>query len=104
MRGHDCQSTTCSFFFDDDMEPDAQCVERHLDFHKSSEADCLVCGNIEEPISAQNRIFKLQSLLGKRWIEEFPPGATTLRFDNLFFTSANCSVKKGIFIQLKMFE
>src|SRR6476659_8019439 len=34
-------------FFDDDMEPDSKCIEKHLVFHKSTESDCLVCGNVE---------------------------------------------------------
>ncbi len=92
-------------FFDDDMEPDPQCIGKHLDFHKSTKLDCLLCGNIEEPVSTQNSdIQNYKSLLGRRWIDKFPPGATTLRFDNLFFTSANCSVKREVLSQLQMFD
>ncbi len=92
-------------FFDDDMEPDIHSIEKHLNFHKLSTSDCLLCGNITELISPDNTdVQNYKAQLNRKWISAFPEGVSRLNFDNLFFTSANCSMRKNLFIQLKMFD
>jgi glycosyltransferase involved in cell wall biosynthesis len=92
-------------FFDDDVEPESHCIERHLNFHQSAQMDCLVSGNIKEMVSASNTdIQNYKALLSQKWVEVFPPGWTRLDLNSLFFTSANCSVKNTVFQKLKMFD
>jgi glycosyltransferase involved in cell wall biosynthesis len=92
-------------FFDDDKEPDLKCIEKHLAFHLCIEFECLLCGNIEEQLFHDGKdIQNYKTELSRKWIDEIPQGVTRFRLDNLFFSSANCSVKKEVFTRLRMFD
>jgi glycosyltransferase involved in cell wall biosynthesis len=90
-------------FFDDDMEPSADAVQRHLQFHQNHFG--LVCGNpIEVEGTSQGDIQNYKAGLAKKWTDKYLPGLNRMNFENLFFTAGTFSVHKDIFNALGGFD
>lgn len=90
-------------FFDDDMEPFPDSVQRHLQFHQNHFG--LLCGNpveIESP--SQSDIQNYKASLSKKWMDKYSPGLNQMTFDNLFFTAGTFSVRKDTFKKLAGFD
>lgn len=91
-------------FFDDDLEPAADSVQRHVDFH-SAHFDSLLCGNaLELERSDKTDLQNYKAYLTAKWVESYPNKPVELRKENLFFTSANCSMKRQTFDSLGGFS
>lgn len=96
-------SSEILIFYDDDMKPNPQSVEKHLAFHK--EFDGLLAGNqIEAKEKSSTDIQNYKATLSKKWIEKYHEGRNKLTIENLFFTTANCSMRKEHFLKLKGFD
>src|SRR5258706_156909 len=90
-------------FFDDDMEPFCDSVERHLNFHKNNSG--LLCGHQTENESAEKTdIQNYKAFLTKEWTKKYSGDLNRLNLANLFFTGANCSMTRNAFEQLKGFD
>jgi glycosyltransferase involved in cell wall biosynthesis len=90
-------------FFDDDMEPEPESVLKHVHFHQKQEG--LLSGNaigLEKDEYADIQNYK--AFLSKKWIEKYQEGITKLTTSNLFFTAANCSMPKALFLDLTGFD
>lgn len=90
-------------FYDDDMEPFGDSVERHLDFHARHSG--LLSGNVIQGVgSHKSELQCYKAWIEKTWIRKYPDGITRIAPDNLFFTAANCSIPKHLFWELKGFD
>lgn len=90
-------------FYDDDMTPWRDSIQRHKSFHENHHA--VVSGNSVEPIEpAKTDIQNYKGYLTERWTEKYNEGTTPLRESNFFFTAANCSVRKEVFQLLSGFD
>ena len=90
-------------FYDDDMEPEADSVEKHLEFHRTRTG--LLSGNsIEKPSPTKTDIQNYKAHLTKQWMKRFQKGVSQLSESDLFFTSANCSIRKNDFVALGGFD
>jgi hypothetical protein len=90
-------------FYDDDMMPSSDSVQRHVAFHTENQG--IVCGFPVENRSAEKTdVENYKAWLSKKWTKKYEPGCNVLRPDSLFFTAANCSFKKAVFWQLGGFD
>lgn len=91
-------------FYDDDMEPAADSIQRHMALHKDMD-EILVSGNqleLEEEGKTDVQNYKASRV--QRWMEKYPDVAVQLTVDNLFFTAANCSIRTSTFRKLQGFD
>lgn len=90
-------------FYDDDMEPFPDSIQRHIDFHQNHFG--LLCGRpIEVENSSQVDIQNYRAGLGKKWLSKYSSGLNQMRFDNLFFTASSFSILKDTFETLGGFD
>lgn len=102
-RGVKATTSDILIFYDDDMEPNAQSVEKHLLFHKTHEG--LVTGNqFETEEQSKTDIQNYKAALTKKWFNKYQDGLNQLSFTDLFFTTANCSMRKEFFYKLNGFD
>lgn len=101
--GIEASSGSILVFYDDDMEPASDSIERHVQFHNTStgilSGNCLELGS-REKTDIQN--YKVS--LTKKWMQKYSEGVSELRKENLFFTTANCSIKLSDFKKLGGFN
>jgi glycosyltransferase involved in cell wall biosynthesis len=91
-------------FFDDDMILNKNTVEHHILFH-TKYPHSLYCGNqVDMPEFSRTDIQNYKAYLSIRWTEKYLPGLNKLDFFNLFFTAANCSLRREEFIKLNGFD
>lgn len=90
-------------FYDDDMVPFPDSVERHVAFHQSHLG---LCGGSQFEVFDPNRsdVHNYKAHLSERWLKNYSDGIAKLTEENLFFTAANCSLTKGDFNQLNGFD
>jgi glycosyltransferase involved in cell wall biosynthesis len=103
-RGASEAQSDILIFYDDDMIPNVNSIKQHVNFHEERPG-CLLGGNQMEVYSDGNsdiQNYKVQ--LSEKWISRYPSGASKVDIENLFFTSANCSIQKVTFNQLKGFD
>lgn len=92
-------------FFDDDMIPSPDSVKKHYEFHLQNELNFILGANqVEYVDSNKTDIQNYKAWLSKKWITKYEQNITRLNFNNLFFTTANCSVPRKIFEQLNGFD
>lgn len=90
-------------FYDDDMEPMQDSVSRHISFHASYQG--ILGGNqIEEREVKKTDIQNYKATRNEIWMKKYPIGLTQLNYSNLFFTAANCSIKRQTFFALNGFD
>ena len=103
-RGVKESSGDLLIFYDDDMEPFENSVQKHVDFHSEHEATLLAGGQREVIDASATDIHNYRVYLTDKWLAPYPDDITKLSFENLFFTAANCSVKRSTFIKLDGFD
>jgi glycosyltransferase involved in cell wall biosynthesis len=91
-------------FFDDDMAPHDNCVEKHLQFHVKTKTASVLAGNIIEPSEGKSDIQLYKSYLAVKWTEKYQDGLSQLSQNNLFLSAANFSIDANIFRTLKGFD
>jgi glycosyltransferase involved in cell wall biosynthesis len=90
-------------FYDDDMKPLGDSVERHVRFHETHNG-ILSGRTIDQSSGKQSDISQYKSLLSAKWTAKYDEGLNSLTINNLFFTAANSSIRKGIFTVLNGFN
>lgn len=90
-------------FYDDDMEPNFNSIAAHVKFHQTSIG--LLTGNPVETQSPRNPdIQHYKAWLTQQWTTQYADGLNELSQNNLFFTTANCSIKAADFKKLGGFN
>lgn len=102
-RGVNESSGEVLIFYDDDMEPAPNSIERHKLFHQQFVG--IAGGNqVEEESPEKTDIQNYKAILTNTWIQKYPEGVTELEYSNLFLTAANCSVRRSVFLELNGFD
>jgi glycosyltransferase involved in cell wall biosynthesis len=91
-------------FYDDDMEPDADSLLRHVDFHSRGEEAVLGGNQVEYESQAKSDLQNYKAWVSHRWTLKHKPGIQQMFAGNLFFTAANCSIRKNTFERLGGFN
>jgi glycosyltransferase involved in cell wall biosynthesis len=90
-------------FYDDDMEPYPDSVEKHMGFHRQSQG--ILSGNqLDSASKSKPDVMSYKAYLTQSWMTKYKSGITQLSRENLFFTAANCSMPKQTFNQLHGFD
>jgi len=96
--------TDLLIFFDDDMEPFPDCVERHLGFQKDQK-NSILCGyTVETPSTAKSDIQNYKAMLSLKWTSVFHEGLNLIPPDKLFLSAASLSIHKMTFNLLEGFD
>lgn len=90
-------------FFDDDMEPQPDSIEKHINFHQLN-AGLLAGNQVDASGKNSSDIQNYKSSLSIKWTEKYKTAPNLLTEDNLFFSSANCSIKRADFFALNGFD
>jgi glycosyltransferase involved in cell wall biosynthesis len=102
-RGAAASSGEILIFYDDDLKIFPDSIKKHIGFHEKTRG--LLCGNIiEDEETGRPEIQNYKAFLTKKWTTKYAPGITMLNEANLFFTAANCSMTKDIFVELNGFD
>jgi glycosyltransferase involved in cell wall biosynthesis len=102
-RGAKEASGTLLIFYDDDMVPFPNSVGYHIHFHETYAGLCT--GNQrEQSDEKKSDIHNYKASLSEKWLRPYPMGFTKLTINNLFFTAANCSLKRDDFNKLGGFD
>lgn len=102
-RGVSEASGDVLIFYDDDMEPDSDSVDRHNSFHKNYEG--MLVGNPVEFMNSEKTDFQnYKARLTSIWTKKYSEGLTQMDYSNLFFTAANCSIAKNLFFAMEGFD
>jgi glycosyltransferase involved in cell wall biosynthesis len=90
-------------FYDDDMEPEMDSIQKHISFHEKNSG--VLCGNpIEDEHNNRSDIQNYKASLTKKWTAKYSQAVTSMNFSNLFFTAANSSMPRAIFERLNGFD
>jgi len=90
-------------FYDDDMETRQDSVKRHIDFLRKHIG--ILGGNqVEFESSGKSDIQNYKALLTRKWTAKYTNGLNHLDRSDLFFTAANCSVRREVFEALSGFD
>jgi glycosyltransferase involved in cell wall biosynthesis len=102
-RGASEASGDILIFYDDDMKPHPDSVAQHASFHGKQNG--ILSGNqVEHERPDKTEIQNYKAHLTWMWTSKYSDGLNKLNPSNLFFTAANCSIKKSIFIALGGFD
>ncbi len=89
-------------FFDDDMRPEPDCIEKHMAYHQINK-DCLLTGRqLEDTALMKTDIQFYKAHLSQKWLKQIPQGSLSNK--NLFFTAAHCSMSAEVFWRLGGFD
>jgi len=91
-------------FYDDDMRPSPDSIEKHVSFHQS--VNDAVCGGnqCEEAAILKTDIQRFKAVLSSKWTDKYADGLNRLTKDNIFLTAANMSITKSLFLELGGFD
>ncbi len=90
-------------FYDDDMEPFPDSVEKHIGFHRQHVG--IMCGHpLEMPDVSKTDIQNYKAWLSEKWTGKYADGITAMGRDDLFFTASNCSIPRATFDRLDGFN
>jgi len=91
-------------FYDDDMRPKADSIERHSRFHQKYK-DAICSGNqLEDYQVIKSDIQKYKAHLSRKWTSKYNTGLNKLNGCNLYLTAANMSILKYLFDKLGGFN
>lgn len=92
-------------FFDDDMLPAPDCVEKHLEHHSQHPGSILSGAQIDYITQASTDFQKFKSHLTTKWADQIRGNEQSILLrDNIFMTAANCSFSKKVFEKLGGFD
>jgi glycosyltransferase involved in cell wall biosynthesis len=92
-------------FYDDDIIPFSNSVMMHINFHQTNQEKVILVGNLkEEQNSSQTDIQNYKAFLSEKWMAPYPSGVSELTLETLFFSAANCSIKRIDFNNLNGFD
>lgn len=90
-------------FFDDDMSPQPNSVEKHVRFHEKHTDAILVGAQLEDEALTKTDFQKYKAYLSRKWLKDIPSEYPMTR-ENLFLTAANFSIRKDLFDRLGGFD
>jgi len=103
-RGAQETQTELLIFFDDDMEPFPDSVERHIRFQRTHEAS-IVCGHtVEIPSASKTDIQNYKAELSIKWTSGFSDDLNRVLPERVFLSAASMSIPKEIFHLLHGFD
>lgn len=102
-RGAQAATGDILIFFDDDMEPDPLSIRKHVSFHRSY-AGILAGNQIDLKEINNSDIQNYKVYLSLKWTRKYKMGLNKLDTSNLFFSAANCSVKRNDFQEMGGFN
>lgn len=92
-------------FFDDDMRPSADCIEKHRQFHLHHTNAILGGSQIGDPKVMKTAIQKFKLYCEQKWTAAFPKKeAIKLTSKNIYVSSANCSIPAPVFHRINGFD
>jgi GT2 family glycosyltransferase len=84
-------------FYDDDTVPEGDSVSKHVSFHEQN-SECILGGNLPETyLQSKTDIQNYRSWLTNKWTQKYPQSPVELAGEDIFFSSANCSMKRSTF-------
>jgi len=96
---------TLLVFFDDDMEPACDCLEKHIQHHQRHPNSLMSGGQVDDQEKARTSFQNFKVYLSCKWSknlldrEDIP-----LSLDEMQLTAANFSIKKDVFFSLNCFD
>jgi glycosyltransferase involved in cell wall biosynthesis len=81
-------------FYDDDMEPDSNSIAKHFAFHSVHTNAILTGSALEVEGSGKSDVQNYKATLTQKWTCVYPDQPVEFGFNEIFFTSANCSMRK----------
>jgi len=91
-------------FFDDDIEPDPDCIQQHI-LHHSTINESLMFGKLlMDNRETKNDFYQYRYSNEVRWIEPFGTTNKKISFDQFAITTQNMSMSKSIFNSLQGFD
>jgi len=91
-------------FFDDDMRPLPDCIEKHLSHHHYYKNSICVGLAIDDENLLSSDFQKFRSYLTNIWNQHLPDEGVAMNEKNLLLAAANCSMPISIFQQLGGFD
>jgi glycosyltransferase involved in cell wall biosynthesis len=91
-------------FYDDDMVPAKDSVQKHVSFHTRIRNS--ICGGnqLEDIAKSKTDIQKYKAWLSRKWTAKYQSGLNKLTSLNMFLTAANFSLSKTVFESLNGFD
>jgi len=90
-------------FYDDDMEPASDSILKHKNFHEQN-IGILTCNPTEKEDKLKPDIQNYKAFISNEWTKKYQDGLNELTQSNLFFTGANCSMRREQFFSLSGFD
>lgn len=90
-------------FYDDDMKPDINSVENHVNRLKADDS-CIVAGQAIEERRNNNEFSQFKFWLTQQWVDKLGAEPRYLDENNFFLSAANMSLKKETFLKLHGFD
>lgn len=91
-------------FLDDDMRPEHNWLELHAQFH-NQRANAVMVGRVQsDPQKSKTDFDRYLATRTALWMDNCARADNPMRLDNLFFSSANCSVPIELFHQSNGFD
>ena len=103
-RGAKEASGDLLIFYDDDMRPEPDSIERHFRLHQNHKKAIIGGNQLEDKQVLKTDVQKYKQTLSQKWTETYIDGVNKLTQDNIFITAANLSIKKTDFLQLSGFN
>jgi glycosyltransferase involved in cell wall biosynthesis len=91
-------------FYDDDMIPAVDSVQRHTEFHRSNNNAVLTGYTPQFVDSTSNDFVIYRAFLSERWVANYPDHIFKMDADNFFITTANCSIHNSLLVSLSGFD
>lgn len=84
-------------FLDDDMRPEINCIERHVNHYINYPQTALAGSQKEDPNKAKTDFQRYKAYRSNQWMDTLGYGLLKMNENNLFFSSANCSLPRKLF-------
>lgn len=91
-------------FLDDDMRPERNWLGQHTHFHNRVPNAVMIGRTQSDPQKSQTDFDRYLALKSVSWMDDYARIENPMRLDNLFFSSANCSIPKALLNQLNGFD
>ncbi|AMM51666.1 hypothetical protein TH61_11430 [Rufibacter sp. DG15C] len=90
--------------FDDDMRPESNCLEVHLNHHKKNSGSILVGAQMEDPSLAETDIQKYAVFARQEWQRNLEALHSPMFENEIYITAGNFSIAKQTFNLLNGFD
>lgn len=102
--GADVAKSELLVFFDDDMLPEKNCVETHINHHQTHLKSILTGAQIDRLPSTATDFQKFKAYLAQRWASPLHLLDQPLPKEKPFITAANFSIPRDLFFALGGFD